>query len=271
MATIATGTQGARGREAALASAMGAPRVPVVLATIGGAWLVAVLAQLTGNAGALHHHALIEGGSPLWVAVPLFLVAWQVMIGAMMLPASLPTIRAFAAATPARSRPGLALAAFVGVYALVWTLFGLTSFLGDVVLHHLVDATPWLAARPWLIEASVLALAGGYQFVPLKRDALAACRHPNGLLTGTATLERGAVRLGSRHALECLASSWALMLVMFAAGFADLWWMVALSAAMAYETMGRHGQRAASAVGLLLLGSAALVVMTGWLLGFGPA
>jgi hypothetical protein len=42
--------------------------------TIAGAWLIAVVAQATGNAALLHHHALIESGPPLWVAVPIFLV-----------------------------------------------------------------------------------------------------------------------------------------------------------------------------------------------------
>ncbi|MGZ6271171.1 MAG: copper chaperone, partial [Candidatus Limnocylindrales bacterium] len=69
---------------------------------------------------------------------------------------------------------------------------------------------------------------------------------------------------GLDHALACLGSSWALMLLMFAEGFASLWWMVALTGAMVYETTGRHGQRAAPAVGLLLLTSAAVMLLTGF-------
>jgi predicted metal-binding membrane protein len=59
------------------------------------------------------------------------------------------------------------------------------------------------------------------------------------------------------------------MLLMFAAGFANLGWMAALAALMVYETTGRHGQRAASAAGASLLALAGLVVMTGWMPGFG--
>ena len=238
-------------------------------AAIGGAWLIAVLAQLTGNAGALHHHALIEGGPPLWVALPLFLVAWQVMIAAMMLPASLPAVGVFSSPSRTRSRPRRALIAFFGAYGVVWTVFGVAAFMGDVALHHLVDATPWLGARSWLIEASVLGLAGAYQFMPLKRRGLAACRHPSGQLASTAGIEPGAAWYGFRHALECVASSWALMLLMFAAGFANLAWMAALAAVMAYESIGRHGERAALAAGVVLLGLAGLVVLTGWAPGFG--
>lgn len=124
--------------------------------------------------------------------------------------------------------------------------------------------TPWLAARPWLIEASVVALAGAYQLAPLKRRSLAASRHAAGLPPTTAPPRRGTFRLGFDHGLVCLGSSWALMLLMFAEGFANLWWMIALTALMVYETTGRHGQRAAAAVGLILLVFAAVVLSTGW-------
>ena len=254
-----------------LAGLTDSPRLIVVAVASGVAWLIAVLAQLTGNASALHHHALIEGGPPLWVAVPLFLVSWQVMIAAMMLPASVPAVRTLASAFEGAGRPGPVMAVFVAAYAVVWTVFGLVAFLGDVALHRFVDATPWLEARPWLIGACVLILAGAYQVVPLKRRALAACRHPAGQPEGGAGIEPSAALLGCRHAVDCVACSWALMLLMFAAGFANLWWMAVLAAAMAYETIGRHGQRAAPVVGILLLGLAGLVVLTGWVPDFGAA
>ncbi len=92
--------------------------------------------EVTGTAAALHHHALIEGGPPLAFAIPLFLAGWLVMVAAMMLPASLPTISVVAAATSWLTRPRLARAAFLAAFALVWMAFGLVAFLGDVVLHH---------------------------------------------------------------------------------------------------------------------------------------
>lgn len=239
-------------------------RLPVLPIAITGAWLIAVVAQLTGNAALLHHHALIEGGPPLWVAVPLFLVTWQVMIAATMLPASLPSIGVFNAGAALLARPRRALATFLGSYALLWTAFGLLAFLADVILHHLADATPWLAARPWLIEAGVVALAGTYQLSPLKRRSLAACRHPASLLSISVPPRRGSLQLGVDHGLACLGGSWALMLLMFAEGFANLWWMVVLTAVMVYEATGRYGQRAASAVGVLLLVFAAAILVTSW-------
>jgi predicted metal-binding membrane protein len=271
MASLGAGARGRGPYGDAVPGVVDSGWLAIMAAAIGGAWLIAVLAQLTGNAGALHHHALIEGGPPLWVALPLFVVGWQVMIAAMMLPASLPAVRVFARGSAMLRRPGLGLMAFLGAYATVWTAFGFAAYMGDVALHDFVDATPWLESRPWLIQASVLILAGAYQFVPLKRRGLATCRHPAGQLADRTGIEPGAARLGFRHALDCVACSWALMLLMFAAGFAILWWMAALAVIMAYETIGRHGQRAASAAGVLLLALAGLVVLTGRVPGFGAA
>jgi predicted metal-binding membrane protein len=229
---------------------------------IGGAWLLAAILQLAGAGEALHHHHLVEGDLPLWTSTAVFLVAWQVMVVAMMLPGSLPAIRAFGS-TPDLGRPSLlGWAAFVGTYLLVWTGFGLFAFGGDVVTHRLVEVSPWFADRSFLIEAGVLAVAGAYQFAPLKRRALALCRHPGGV-DGNAAGADPSAATGFRHALDCVASSWALMVVMFAAGVASLAWMAVLTVVMAYEVLGRHGQRAASVWGAVLIGLAAVVVVTG--------
>ena len=239
-------------RGVAIATARANQLRPVLFVS-AGAWLLAVAAQVTGNAALLHHHALIEGGAPLWITTPIFLLAWLVMIAATMLPASMPTIRAIGREVAAAGRPTRDLAVFIGSFALVWTAFGLFAYLGDAVLHHLVDTTPWLAAHPWLIEGGVVGLAGSYQFTPIKRVGLAVCRHPGAVAPRRMPLRAGPFRHGLDHGFACLASSAALMLLMFAEGYANLWWMIALSAVMAYEVMGRFAQRATIAVGLLLL------------------
>ena len=174
----------------------------------------------------LHHHALIEGGPPLALAVPLFLVGWLVMVAAMMLPASLPTIGVVAASDVRLPRPARARAAFLAAFALVWTAFGLVAFLGDVVLHHVVDATPWLAARPWLIEAGDPGRRRRLPVRPAQATQPRGVPPPGGLGHRHGHHRReGAGRLGLRHGLACLGSSWALMLLMFAEGFASLGWM----------------------------------------------
>jgi predicted metal-binding membrane protein len=237
-----------------------APRSRLVPQLIGAAWVLAIIAQATGTARLLHHHALLVGGPPIWLGTAAFLLGWQVMVAAMMLPASLPTIWSMAHASASRASGRLWEAPFLGAFALVWTIFGAWAFAGDYVIHHIVDTTPWLAARPGLIEGIVLATAGAYQVTPVKRRSLAVCRHPAGLLA-IAGPDSGPFRLGFEHALTCLGSSWALMVLMFAEGFASVGWMAALTGVMVYEATGRRGQPVASATGvvLLLAGGAILV------------
>jgi predicted metal-binding membrane protein len=241
-----------------------APR-PVLVA-IGAAWAVAVVAEMTGTAGVLHHDALIEGGPPLWAALLLFLAAWQAMVAAMMLPSSLPLIRLFDVVSRQQEGGARARAAFLGGYAAVWTGFGALAFLGDVAVHHAVEAVPALSERPWLIAGSVLAVAGAFQFSDLKDRCLSKCRHPGPYLL--ARYRRGAAagfRLGFGHGLYCLGCCWALMLVMFAVGVAVLWWMAALTAAMVYEKTARNGPLLTPVVGVLLLALSVVAFAHPWL------
>jgi predicted metal-binding membrane protein len=270
------GPPGTAGRVAGLsAPASSSLLLPAVATAVVSAWLMTILAEATGDGTLLHPGTVTEGSALPWLAVPGFLASWQVMVVAMMLPASLPAFRVFeSAARPlARTPPAFAgpLARFLGTYLLVWSGFGLFAFLGDVALQRLVEGTPWLAARPWLIVAAVVGIAGAYQFLPPKRKSLEACRHPSaaGRQAGLVPSARGGFSAGLEHAIECLGSSGALMLLMFAAGFANLWWMAALTGLMAYEVRGRHGQLASLVAGIALLALAGGALVLGGLPGWG--
>ena len=237
------------------ATGMRARRVPpVIVVAIAAAWAVAIVAQLTGSAELFGHDALAVSDTPLGVALALFLVGWQLMIVAMMLPSSLPLVRMFRVAAANQPRPSHAMAALLAGYALVWTAFGAAAFLGDMVLHRLVERWDWLSGHPQVIGGSVLLLAGAFQFSDLKDRCLRECRHPGPFLVqhygrGAAS----AFRLGRAHGLFCLGCCWALMLVASAVGVASLWWMAALTAIMVFEKTGRRGDRAVVPVGIWLL------------------
>jgi predicted metal-binding membrane protein len=231
----------------------------VILALVAAAWTTLVVLDTTGVATALHHHALIETGRPLLASVPLFLGAWQVMIGAMMVPAILPALGHVTGVATARlARPHVEVAflvafPFLVAFLGVWAAFGLGAFLGDMVVHRIVDSTPWLAARPWLVEAGILAAAGGYQFAPRKRRDLERCRRPADHLA-VAVGDLGAVvRLGLQHGIACVGASWALMLLMFGEGFGSLIWMVALTGVMVLETYLSSPRKLSNVVGIGLI------------------
>ena len=237
---------------------------PAMLVLIGAAWLVVAAGQLTGNASLGHVHGAPPASLPIWLGLASFLLSWQVMVAATMLPATLPSIRRAAAATGDRLRPGRSAVMFLAGFAVVWTTVGLLAFVGGQVVGEALGANGWLAARPWLLQASIVALAGAYQLSPMKRRSLAACRQPDppdhARAAGSAVFQTGV-----RHGLACLGSSWALMAVMVVAGLGDLWWMAALAGVMVYEATGRHGQRLAVLVSPLLLWVSALILLPGWL------
>ena len=227
--------------------------IAILSACIAAAWGLSAWAEVSGAAAQLHHHTLYESGRPLWLSALLVLGAWQVMTAAMMLPSSLGFIRMYAATASNAPDFPRALALFLVAYFGVWSAFALAAFGGDMMLHHAVDALPWLGAHPQTIAAGTLALAGIYQLTPLKDACLKACRNPGMYLTRH--YQRGVLngmRLGLGHALFCLGCCWALMLVMFAAGVAHLAWMGVLAVVMLVEKAMPNGDRLVAPVGAAL-------------------
>lgn len=124
-------------------------------------------------------------------------------------------------------------------------------------MHRLVDGWPWLAAHPQLIGGSVLVIAGAFQFSSLKDKCLSECRHPAAfLLKKYGRGVGGAFQLGHDHALFCVGCCWALMLVMFAVGIANLIWMAPLALVMFVEKAqaGRDRVVVPVGIGFIVLG-----------------
>lgn len=242
-------------------SARSASLPAIIPAAIAAAWCLAIGAQLSGSAAFLHHDTLIERGPAPPVALALFVLAWLVMVAAMMLPSSLPLMRMFAVASANQPRSALMLAAFIAAYAAIWSAFGLAAFAGDVAVHRIVDRDAFLNAHPWIVSGGVLAVAGAFQFSALKDACLRACRLPaNFLMRHYRRGLRAAFELGSRHGLFCVGCCWALMLISFAAGFASLWWMAGLTALMVFEKTASGGRAAVPVAGAILLVWSALVI-----------
>ena len=237
--------------------------VPIaVLIAIVLAWIVAIAAEASGVAHYVHHDVLLEDGPPFGLALVAFLLAWQLMIAAMMLPSSLPLVRLFAAASRGQPRPAAAMAGFLAGYALVWSCFGALALAFDLGVHRGVDSIAWLKANDWLIGGSVLAVAGAFQFTKLKDACLKSCRQPGQfMLRHYRRGATGGIRLGARHGAFCVGCCWALMLVMFAAGVASLVWMALLTAVMVHEKTRSAGDRAVPVTGVSLLGLASVVLL----------
>ena len=226
---------------------------PVVLGAVAGAWLLVLAGELSGAAQVLHHDEVLGGIYPTWAALGLFVAGWTVMSSAMMLPATLPALTRLDRGGP-QWRAGTAWA-FVAGFVVVWAGFGVAALGFDMAVHRAVEGVAPLAARPTLVAAGLLALAGAVQMMPSTRRTLAASRHSR----ADAALSRtSAFRAGRDHGALCLSCDGPLMLVMFAAA-GSLVWMALLTVVMLGERLAVAGPRLASAVGIALLGWAGLL------------
>jgi predicted metal-binding membrane protein len=231
---------------------------PWALALAG--WAIALLAAWTHQSYLINHDYLIQQSGLPWIAALIFfLICWQVMIAAMMLPSSLPLISRFTSAIRPRQRLHASLLAFLAGYALIWTAFAAGAFLGDTGIHLLVKQWSWLALHPWLIGTATFLITGVFQFSPLKQRALQACRdglHHFTWPSGASISD--AWRLGRHHGLCCMGSCWALMLLMFGVGIGSLAWMVVLTGVMLAEKAAPGGRWLSPVVGVAALLLAAL-------------
>lgn len=246
----------------AIPAARRAAVVPtVVLGSV--AWLVLVLSQVGGWGRYLHHDGIAELDVAAGTAVLVFVAGWVLMLMATMVPTTLPLVSLFVALVQQRPERRTLLGRLVAGYVAVWACAGLAAYAGDVGVHALVDAAPWLDRKSWVLGGLVLAVAGAYQLSPLKERCLTRCRNPRTVLLlrwRGAEPRREAFSIGTAHGATCLSCCWALMLVMFAVGAGNVGWMLALGAAMAAEKTMPFGARLRVPLGVMLLSAAALVV-----------
>lgn len=219
------------------------------------AWTVLVLATVAHQTYLLDHHYLLQASGLPWLAAfEVFLLCWQVMTVAMMLPSSMPMVQLVVYAGRRQGRSLAVPLAFLAGYAVVWTAFAAGAFLGDTLVHRLVDLWPWLTVHAWLIGAITFFVAGLFQFSPLKGRCLDMCRTPLGFFMRHYQRGVGAAwHLGVRHGGFCLGCCWALMLVMFGVGVGNLAAMAALTGAMVIEKAVPGGKRLSPVIGIILL------------------
>lgn len=236
-------------------------RRPIVW-LIAAAWVLTVGVQQVGPAGALGHDALVGAGL---AGAAVFVVVWQVHLVAVMLPSALPMITLFRRAAAGQARPHLVRSFFVAGYLAVWTAFGMAAFVGDAVLHRVLDSVPALATRPWLVAGAVVIAAGAFQLSGLKDACLRECRPPMAHLRRHYRRGSGAAfRLGAGQGLFCIGCCWALMLALFGLGMANVAWMAPLAALMVLEKVASWGDRLAVPSGAALLMAGSLLVANPW-------
>jgi predicted metal-binding membrane protein len=248
---------------------MARPRTDVVVVSaIVAGWAATVAGSLAGWRHVAGHDHVIEGGGSWLVGVWVFVVGWQVMVAAMMLPSSLPAIRWFRSLEGIAEAPRRRTGAFLAGYGGTWTVVGLGALAGDVLVHEASHRLGWLATRPWAIAAGALLVAGAFQLSRWSRR----CREPEpAYVRGSVPGHVGTGRawaLGADHARVRLWDCWPVMLVSFAFGMTSVAWMAGLTVLMTIERIPRFAPRAAVGSGVAFLACAGLIlVQPGWLVG----
>ncbi|MGZ8407910.1 MAG: DUF2182 domain-containing protein [Caulobacteraceae bacterium] len=190
----------------------------------------------------------------------LFLAGWMLMSTAMMLPTALPLIALL-------ERTGGSRCALVGALAFLMVWFSLGPaiwFASSTVAGLWGPETP----EATLFRGAALIIAGVYQFSPLARRCLDACRHPFGFLArhwgATGRRQFDAATIGAAYGLSCVGCCAALMVVMVLVGCTDLAWMLTLGLVMALQKHAPFGRHLVLPVGVTLV-AAGLAVIGGTL------
>jgi predicted metal-binding membrane protein len=175
------------------------------------------------------------------------------MMAAMMLPSAAPLVLLYRVAGPGTRAINTGFLA--AGYLLVWAAFGLpVFFLQQVIMLAASDGSMVARVLPYAV-AAILALAGLYQFTPLKEACLRQCRSPLDFM-----MQRwhgggpfSALRLGGEHGAYCVGCCWGLMAVLVVAGSMSLAWATLIALAVFVEKVLPFGRRAAQLTGGLLL------------------
>lgn len=167
-------------------------RGSALLATGAAAWLALVLDPAAGGHGSMHS----SGGTPaplVWEAV--------LMVAAMMIPLSEAPVAHVRDRSLARRR-GRAVALFAAGYALPWIAVAVVLLAG----RRIAAASPAV----WALAVVAVIVC---QCSPLKQRSLNRCHAHPPLAVFSARADLDVLRFGALHALWCIGSCVALMLL----------------------------------------------------------
>lgn len=193
------------------------------------------------------------------------ILMWFLMAVATMLPSAAPMIRTYceiADTARAKGEPVVHPLILVAGYLAVWLAASLVFAGLTLGLQTLAPDRQAIGPVSDVIAAVLLGAAGLYQFSNLKEACLKKCRRPFSILFARwSDRPQRIFRLGIEQGIWCLGCCWALMLVMFAVGIMNLFWMALLGLFALFEKQvnGRLPSRIAGAILLVWAGTLLLV------------
>jgi len=165
----------------------------------------------------------------------VFTGMWLAMMVAMMLPSTYPVLLLHRTVYRKRHDHWGGTLAFSLAYFLTWTAAGILFFAAYMLIGRYRSS---IHPADLILRAAggALALAGLYQYSPLKMSCLRHCQNPLEFIMHHWKDGRlGSFRMGVEHGLDCVACCWGLMLILFVMGVMDIGWMVAIGAIILLE------------------------------------
>jgi len=169
----------------------------------------------------------------------VFTAMWAVMMIAMMLPSTYPTLllhRSVYLQRNPESRGGTLL--FASSYFFVWTIMGALYYAAYIVIGYWRSAVIVSDTRILQAAGAGLVIAGVYQWSRMKFACLNHCQSPlRFIMEHWKDGPRGAVRMGAEHGFYCFGCCWGLMLVLFLMGVMHLGWMAVVAVFILLEKL----------------------------------
>lgn len=184
---------------------------------------------------------------------------WALMSAAMMAPTALPAFATYDDLS--HSGAETRFSALVGGYLAVWLGFSLLAAAMQLVLFRAGLLNPFGSSASAALSAGLLAMAGVYQFTPLKEACLSKCRAPLNFFLQY--WDEGPWRNGVRLGVVCLGCCWALMLLAFVGGVMNIAFMGLATLLMVFEKLPEIGRWLTRPLGVALLIAAVIIAATG--------
>jgi predicted metal-binding membrane protein len=206
-----------------------------------------------------------------WAGLASFLVfsgMWLVMMVAMMLPSTYPTLLLHRTVYRKRT-PGATGGTFLfaASYFLVWTASGVLFYFAYILIGVLRAALPELDNLVVRGAGLALVIAGAYQWSWLKQACLKHCQNPlHFVMEHWRDGRLGAFSMGAVHGFYCFGCCWGLMVILFVMGVMHLGWMAAIGALILLEKLLTARRWISAAIGAAFVGLGVLVMFFSWVL-----
>ena len=193
---------------------------------------------------------------------------WLVMMIGMMTPSVAPMVLLYVAVGRSSVGEGQGFApagAFVAGYLIAWTAFAAAATLLQWLLESRALIAPMMGGSSRALAGAVLIAAGVYQWLPVKQSCLAQCRSPMSFVQrhgGFRADARGSLRLGALHGAYCIGCCWMLMLLLFAFGVMNIYWIAGLMTFVLIEKVIPHAGIVSRVAGIAAIAAGIALMAT---------